>query len=148
MLRQAAEEIRANNENERIANETTRQKAYADMIEKSMQYDMAESERVESFSSTIQSVNESKMAIEALYSALQENYSALSQQVNSSIANCENVIDRCEIAAKVCEDIAANGYVTNDQLTDYATKQDLANIDLSGMCKLVKENGKVYLEVV
>ena len=114
VLRQAAEEIRASNENERVVNETSRQKAYEDIVEKFIQYDMAEAERAESFFSMIQSVNESKMAIETSYSALQDNYSTLSQQVDSSITNCENVIDRCEIAAKACEDIAANGYVTND----------------------------------
>lgn len=147
-LRQKAEETRIENENKRISNEESRQTTYEEILEKSTQYDKAEKEREAACTIAIKALNESKTSIESSYNYLQNDYSTISQNINSSIADCEEIIERCEEAVKSCEDIAASGYVTNDQLADYATKKDLENIDLSGLCRLVQENGKVYLEVI
>lgn len=148
VLRQEYEEVRIENETERIANEKLRHEYYTEFVTKSDAYDKAEEARVVSCYTAIQEVNDAKSSIENSYASLQSNYSALAQDASVVIEDCEKVIGRCEIAAQRCEDIAALGYVTNDQLINYATKADLANIDLSGLCKLVQENGKVYLEVI
>ena len=142
-LRQEYEEMRITNEMKRVAAEEVRYKYYTECVEKSKEYDAAETERAFACSTAIQEVNSVKDAIESSYTSLQNDYSALSQNISTAIADCEDVIDRCEIAVQKCESIAASGYVTNDQL-----QEELANIDLSGLCKLVQENGKVYLEVI
>ena len=134
VLRQEAEEIRIKNETERIVSEQIRQDAYADVLAKSETYDIAEANRETSCSAAIKAINDTKSSIEESYASLQNNYLTISQDASATINNCEEVIVRCTTAAKKCEDIATNGYVTNDQL--------------SGLCKLVQENGKVYLEVV
>lgn len=148
LLRQESEEIRIANETERVINEETRQTSYTEILAKSEEYDAAEATRVTSCATAIQEVNDAKSSIENSYASLQSDYSTLSQNATTTITSCEEVIVRCEAAAQACEDIAASGYVTNDQLANYATKSDLANIDMSGLCKLVQENGKVYLEVI
>ena len=134
VLREKAEEIRIANETERIANEQIRQGAYEDILAKSDAYDIAEANRIISCNTAISAVNDAKSSIESSYTSLQNNYLALSQEASNTIDNCEVVITRCTAAAKKCEDIATNGYVTNDQL--------------SGLCRIVQENGKVYLEVI
>ena len=134
VLREKAEEIRIANETERIANEQIRQESYEDILTRSDLYDIAEANRVTSCSTAINTMNDVKSSIENSYASLQNDYITLSQDASIAINNCEEVITRCASAAQKCEDIAANGYVTNDQL--------------SGLCKLVQENGKVYLEVI
>ena len=134
VLRQEAEEIRIANENKRIISEQNRQDYHAKLVAKSESYDTAEAARVISCSTAIQEINAVKSSIETSYDSIQSNYNILSQDASTTINNCEEVIARCTTAAKKCEDISANGYVTNDQL--------------SGLCKLVQENGKVYLEVI
>lgn len=148
ILRQENEEIRIANETERIANEKLRHEYYAEIVTKSEAYDAAEAARVLSCSTAIQEVNNTKSSIENSYASLRSDCFTLSQNASTIIEDCEDVATRCEVAAQRCEEIAANGYVTNDQLDNYATKTDLANIDLSGLCRLVQENGKVYLEVI
>lgn len=148
LLRRESEEIRIANETERIANEKIRHEYYTEFVTKSEEYDAAEAARVDSCAIAIKNVNDAKSSIESSYASLQEDYSTLSQNTTVVISNCEQAVVRCNNAAQKCEDIAALGYVTNDVLKNYATKTDLANIDMSGLCKLVQENGKVYLEVI
>ena len=134
LLRQESEEMRVANEAERISNEQSRHEYYIDFVTKSEEYDAAEAARVISCEAAVKEVNDAKSSIENTYASIQSDYSTLSQNAASTITDCEKAFIRCEAAAQRCEDIAANGYVTNDQLT--------------GLCKLVQENGKVYLEVI
>lgn len=123
VLRQKAEEIRIKNENERVINEEIRNDSYTEYVAKFNEYDKAEADRSVLFSTSIQAISDA-----------QSSYHTLSQNVSAITNECEKAIVRCETAAQRCEEIALNGYVTNDQL--------------SGLCKLVQENGKVYLEVI
>lgn len=143
LLRQESEEIRVANEAERIVNEAIRNKYYEEFVVKSESYDVAESTREASCANAIQQVNTARSSIESSYATIQEGYSTLSQHMNTSIENCEDITARCEEATQRCEDMLDNGYVTHEEL-----EQELKSIDLSGLCRLVQENGKVYLEVI
>lgn len=143
VIRQEAEETRIANELERVTNEETRQATYKEMLVKSEEYDAAEAERSASCATAIQKVKDAQSSIESSYTAIQEDYSTLSQDMSTSIKDCDEIIERCEIATQKCEEIVDNGYVTHEEL-----EEELANIDFSGLCKLVQKDGKVYLEVI
>lgn len=137
-LRQASEEIRIANEIERIEHEEMRHEYYTDFVTKSESYDVAEKNREDSCADAVRAITDVKTAIENSYAIISDNADVI-------IQNCNNVAKRCEEAAQICYDIASNGYVTNDVLSDYVRSETLTNT-LSNYAKIIALNNYITSE--